>query len=111
MCKLSCAAAVIVAAVCLPFFVAQSQQPARPSDLPPGPIQDNARAACTVCHDAGIITQQRLSKDAWTKEVDKMIRWGTQVEPKDRDALIDYLSSNFSPDKPAEPATRVATGK
>lgn len=70
-------------------------------------MQEKARAACTVCHDSGIIAQQRLTKEAWTKEVDKMVRWGTQLEPGDREALIDYFSSNFPPDKPAERQLKV----
>jgi hypothetical protein len=68
--------------------------------LPPGTIEAKATAACTECHEARIILQQRLSKPAWTKEVDKMTKWGALVDPANRDALIDYLSSNFSPGKP-----------
>lgn len=71
------------------------------AELPPGPIQAKATTACTECHEARIIVQQRLSKAAWTKEVDKMTKWGAVVDPADRDALIDYLSVNFSPEKPA----------
>jgi hypothetical protein len=71
------------------------------ADLPAGPMQAKARTACMECHEARIILQQRLSKAAWTKEVDKMVKWGAVVEPADREALIDYLSTNFSPDKPA----------
>ncbi len=70
------------------------------ADLPPGAMQAKATTACTECHEARIILQQRLSKAAWTKEVDKMTKWGAVVDAADRDALIDYLSSNFSPDKP-----------
>ena len=70
-------------------------------DLPAGTMQAKATTACLECHEARIILQQRLSKAAWTKEVDKMIKWGALVDPDDRDALIDYLSANFSPDKPA----------
>lgn len=66
--------------------------------LPPGPMMDKATTACTECHEARIILQQRLSKAAWTKEVDKMIKWGAVVDASDRDALIDYLSVNFSPE-------------
>ena len=68
--------------------------------LPPGPMMEKATTACTECHEARIILQQRLGKAAWAKEVDKMIKWGAVVEASDRDALIDYLSSNFSPDVP-----------
>lgn len=110
MFKLSGVAIVLIVA-CTGFFTVRSQQAAPSADLPPGPMQEKARDACTVCHDSGIITQQRLSKDAWTKEVDKMIRWGTQVEPGDRQPLIDYLSSNFPPDKPARIAPRVPKEK
>jgi hypothetical protein len=67
--------------------------------LPAGPMQQKATAACASCHEARIIVQQRLSKAAWTKEVDKMIKWGAEVDAKDRDALIDYLSVNFGPEQ------------
>jgi hypothetical protein len=69
-------------------------------DLPPGPMQAKATTACLECHETRIILQQRLSKAAWTKEVDKMIKWGAVVDPTDRDSMIDYLSTNFSPDQP-----------
>jgi hypothetical protein len=68
--------------------------------LPEGAMQAKATTACTECHEARIIVQQRLSKAAWTKEVDKMVKWGAVVDASDRDALIDYLSTNFSPEKP-----------
>ena len=71
-------------------------------------MQAKATTACLECHEARIILQQRLSKAAWTKEVDKMTKWGAVVEPADRDAVIDYLSANFSPDKPAYEPQRTA---
>jgi hypothetical protein len=69
--------------------------------LPDGSEQEKAGAACLTCHEARIIVQQRLSKAAWTKELDKMIKWGADVDPKDRNVLIDYFSSNFGPDQPS----------
>ena len=79
------------------------------NQLPAGSMQEKAVAACSTCHEARIIVQQRLTKPAWTKEVDKMIKWGAEVDPKDRDALIDYFSANFGPDEPAYAAPRRAT--
>ena len=73
---------------------------AQSPDLPPGPMQQKVTTACTECHESRIILQQRLSKAAWTKEVDKMIKWGAVVDAAVRDAFIDYLSTDFSPDKP-----------
>lgn len=101
MYKLSAAVFILIVAS-LTFFGSNRQEPSFAPDLPSGPMQEKARNACTVCHDSGIITQQRLGKEAWTKEVDKMIRWGTQLDAGDREALIDYLSTSFPPDKPAE---------
>lgn len=69
--------------------------------LPAGPAKATAAAACLTCHEARIIVQQRLSQAAWGKEVDKMTKWGAAVDAKNRDALIEYLSVNFGPDKPA----------
>ena len=69
--------------------------------LPAGPAKAVAAAACLTCHDSRIIVQQRLSKPAWVKEVDKMAKWGAAVDRKDREALIEYLSVNFPSDKPA----------
>src|SRR5258708_26861540 len=86
-------------------------QSASPSELPDGAMQAKATTACTECHEARIIVQQRLSKAAWTKEVDKMIKWGALVDAADRDALIDYLSVNFSPDKPPYQPPRTAGAK
>ena len=56
--------------------------------LPSGPLQAKMKTACLECHDSGIIAQQRLNKAAWTREVDKMIKWGAVVDPADRDAFI-----------------------
>lgn len=75
--------------------------------LPEGPMKSKVTTACTECHDAQIVLQQRLSKPAWGKEVDKMTKWGALVEPADRDGFIDYLSSNFPPDKAAYQAPRM----
>src|SRR5438046_10683251 len=76
-------------------------------DLPAGPVQGKVRTACTECHDASIILQQRLNEKLWTKELDKMIKWGALVDAADRAAFIEYLSVNFPTDKPPGPVVRV----
>ena len=101
------ALAVVAATVSLTAFAQQSAAKLV-EDLPTGAMQTKATTSCLECHEARIILQQRLSKAAWTKEVDKMTKWGAVVEPSDRDALIDYLSTNFNPDKPAYEPPRTA---
>lgn len=68
---------------------------ARPStqDLPEREGVALVREKCVVCHEADVILQQRLSRAGWTREVDKMIRWGTAVTDAQRDAIINYLSN------------------
>lgn len=88
--------------VAVPLLMSSAQGPA--PELPVAPIQPKVKTACLECHDSGIIVQQRLDKKTWAKEVDKMIRWGALIEKEDRDAFIDYLSTNFSANKaPAAP--------
>jgi hypothetical protein len=89
---------VILFAMATATLILRAQSP----DLPPGPLQAKARTACMECHDAGIIVQQRLDRNTWSKEVDKMIRWGATVQPQDRDAFVDYFAINFGTDKPPQ---------
>ncbi len=96
----------------IPVWV-MAQKPAAnlAADLPAGAMQAKATTACTECHEARILLQQRLSKAAWAKEVDKMTKWGAVVDPADRDALIDYFSANFGPDKPPYQPQHTSGGK
>lgn len=102
-------ASLLLVTVTLCLANALAQTAVKPTeDMPAGAMQAKATTACTECHESRIILQQRLSKAAWTKEVDKMIKWGALVEAADRDALIDYLSANFSSDQPPYLAPRSA---
>jgi hypothetical protein len=102
----------LVASVCgillLCVTIAASAGTATNEQLPEGPGKEKAESGCLTCHEARIIVQQRLNKGAWTKEVDKMVKWGAEVDPKDRDVLIDYLSANFTPEQPPYEAPRSA---
>lgn len=96
--------------VTLMLFACVSLLPAQSSgtpSLPEGAMKAKVTTACTECHEARIILQQRLSNAAWTKEVDKMTKWGAVVDPADRDAFIEYLSTNFPPQKPPYKAPRM----
>ncbi len=66
--------------------------------LPAGLMVEKVQTTCTECHDASIIVQQRLDKKQWTKEVDKMTKWGALVDPTDRDGFVEYLSTHFGAD-------------
>ena len=88
---------VLSVAAC-PLLLLRAQGPA--PELPPAAITPKIKTACMECHDSGILVQQRLDKKAWTKEVDKMVKWGALVDATDRDAFIEYFVANFGADKP-----------
>jgi hypothetical protein len=108
MCKLSASVLTFVL-VCAASVATRASSPNE--ELPAGPVQETAANACLSCHEARIIVQQRLSKAAWTREVDKMTKWGAPVDPKDRDALIDYFSANFGPDQAEYAAPKTVSGE
>ncbi len=57
------------------------------------------KAACESCHGMDVITQQRLTRAQWDREINKMTGWGAQVKAEDRQGFLDYLEKNFGPRK------------
>jgi len=102
---------LVLMALSCPALIPAQNGADRNEELPAGTMQQKATTACLECHEARIIVQQRVSKAVWSKEVDKMVKWGAVVDPNDRDALIDYLSGNFSPAQPEYSAPRTAHEK
>lgn len=68
-------------------------------DLPEGKGVELARERCVTCHEADLIIAQRLTKPGWTREVEKMMRWGAKANDAEKTALIDYFSDHFGPRK------------
>lgn len=107
----SLAIAIVLIALHPAVSLGQSGALQLTENLPAGAMQQKTTRACAECHEARIIVQQRLSKAAWTKEVDKMIRWGAVVDSADHDGIIDYLSTNFGVDQPAYNPPKTASEK
>jgi len=57
----------------------------------PASAPANFRSTCLVCHDDGLILQQRLTRAQWDREINKMTGWGARLMPEDREAFLDYL--------------------
>lgn len=75
--------------------------------LPPGHGKDVLLRACTTCHAATLITQQRKPAAEWAKTVDKMVSWGAPLAAEERQGLIDYLAAlRSAAPSPAAAATR-----
>jgi mono/diheme cytochrome c family protein len=67
----------------------------QPGGLPDGDGVEVAKESCLSCHGPELITQQRLTGNQWTAEVEKMIRWGAEVSADDKQSLINYLAKGF----------------
>jgi cytochrome c5 len=65
--------------------------------LPPGPGADVLKSRCVICHESDIITSQKLSLAGWTNSINKMVRWGSQITPEEREVLQPYLAQHFAP--------------
>jgi len=71
--------------------------PAVPASVPPAsaPPPDALKAACFGCHDNHMMQQQHLTRAQWDREIDKMAGWSAPMKPQDRQAILNYLSSQF----------------
>jgi hypothetical protein len=71
--------------------------------------QKEEQRACLPCHSLRIVHSNRLSRAAWSRELDKMAGWGAKYA--DRDAILEYLVSTYGDDKPAAAAEMSADGR
>lgn len=92
--------------LCIAFFVfafavlVSAQAPSAPGKpLPPGPMQAKVKAACTSCHNTSRITEQHLTRQQWSAQLEKMEGLGAVIDDADRDPMLDYLTKNFGPAK------------
>jgi len=82
---------------------------AQSKPLPPGPMQAKVKATCTQCHNASRITEQHLTRQEWSEQLDKMVALGAEVPDSDRPALLNYLTKNFGPQKVGKAAPKKST--
>ena len=84
--------ASVVAAIVLLLAAASSAQ---------NPNMAERMASCTAsCHGPSLIAQQRLDRNAWSREIDKMIGWGAVVPAAEKDVFINYLAASFNSSRP-----------
>jgi hypothetical protein len=89
-------------------ILASAQAPSAPGKpLPPGPMQSKIKAACTQCHNTDRLTEQHLTRQQWSDELEKMEGLGAVIPDADRNAFLNYLTRNFGPEKgAAKPAPK-----
>ena len=75
-----------------------------PEQYPAGPHRDDAFYFCTACHSFKIVAAQGMSRGRWDESLDWMVQRHAmpKVEGKDREKILDYLSTAF-PEKARAP--------
>lgn len=80
-----------------PLTIASRAPSATPTTAPPASYPEGYRAACLGCHDDHMMQQQHLTRAQWDRELKKMTGWGAEMQPQNREAILDYLASQFKP--------------
>lgn len=82
------------------FTLLSAQAPSAPGKpLPPGPMQAKIKAACTQCHNTARITEQHMTRQQWSDQLEKMEGLGAVIADTDREPMLNYLTKNFGPAK------------
>jgi len=77
--------------------------PGQEVPLPPGKGVESVTGICSICHGLDLVTEQRQDRDGWTRIVDQMIRFGAPIPSGERQVIIDYLTTHFSPAQTKSP--------
>jgi mono/diheme cytochrome c family protein len=85
-----------IAAALLLLFAAFAVA-AQDADFPDGEGKRILTASCTSCHGLDYVTKLRgyYTRDQWRDVVHTMVEYGTKLEKKEEEVLVDYLTQHF----------------
>jgi competence protein ComEA len=88
----------LVAAACTALLAAQppAQDEAVKSKFPPGPGRDALLKVCSDCHGAESAVASIMTKEEWSKTLDKMANNGASGTDEEWNLLQAYLDKNYS---------------
>ena len=87
---------------------------AAPQELPEGDGRKLLEGRCANCHSLKPVVTLKQSQAAWKKLVVKMVGYGAQLDDKEVDVAIGYLTKYFGPEssaaaaKPDSPEEKIA---
>jgi hypothetical protein len=97
-------------ALVLPAPTAAQNRKQRPSvDMPRGPMRDVLRRTCTGCHGIDDYAYHALDRTGWTNLIETLcVKNGAKhFTGSDKEAVLDYLVTNFGPQSVPFPRTYV----
>jgi hypothetical protein len=63
--------------------------------LPPGKNVEVVANHCITCHSLETVAQQRQSLAGWQEIVDRMIGYGLEISPEEKQAILNYLVTSL----------------
>jgi cytochrome c5 len=75
-----------------------------PQELPEGEGKKLLEERCTSCHSLQPVVSLKQSQRAWRELVVKMVGYGAQLDDKEVDVAIEYLTKHFGPESSAAAA-------
>lgn len=104
MIRLPGAAALLAAAITLPF-TAQASDESEFGILHVAEGVEETFYTCTACHSEMIVAQQGLTRDGWDDLLDWMVeeQGMHEIDPETRDTILDYLAEHYNTDRPNFP--------
>lgn len=66
-------------------------------ELPEGDGKRILQSACTSCHGLDYVAKLRgyYTRDQWRDVVNTMVEYGTKLDRKEEEVLVDYLTQHF----------------
>ncbi len=55
---------------------------------------------CGSCHKLDIVTSRRGAREQWRATIEAMVDKGADASDEEFNAVLDYLTKNYGPDKP-----------
>lgn len=63
--------------------------------LPAGVGKELVESSCTTCHDLGMVTSLKRTKEDWNNIVNNMVAWGITATPEQIQTMASYLAVQF----------------
>lgn len=84
-------------AAALLMFALVAAGAAQEPELPEGEGRRILVNACTSCHGLDYVAKLRgyYTREQWRDVVNTMVEYGTKLEKKDEEVLVDYLTQHF----------------
>ena len=79
--------------ISLLFLIVACAQTAEPTEVAPAEARALIEERCSECHTADRVFNAEYSREGWSDVFDEMIDRGAEVNPEEKEIMIDWLVS------------------